>query len=311
MTFKASGMAFGKTAPRTAALALVACLVAASAPATFAATLHVANGFTFAAGGDLLGPYQPLGQAPDPALQAVAGHFRSADLGFANMEGSVFDQADFTGWPAAETGGGFPLSPAAVAKDLRALGITAVSKANNHATDFGTEGLVATLRSLRQAGIAEAGAGTNLAEARAPVYLRTPKGMAALVSTASTFTPMSVAGAVARHGRYIHAGRPGISALHVRQVHLLPQPRLDALRMLLAGIHVSSPEQSWSGELGQSVIGETAGPELDLGSAMFRAGSDQGLASDVNPEDLDAVLTSIREARANARFVLFSMHAHE
>ncbi|MGH8295653.1 MAG: CapA family protein, partial [Steroidobacteraceae bacterium] len=174
----------------TAAAGLFVLFLAAGAPASYAAP-HVEDGFSFAAGGDLIGPNQTLEGAPDPALQAVAKHFRDADLGFANMEGSLFDLATFRGWQAAETGGGYPLAPAVVAKDLRSLGITVVSKANNHATDWGTEGLVATLASLRAAGIAEAGAGMTLAQARAPVYIHTRRGLAALVDTASTFTPMS------------------------------------------------------------------------------------------------------------------------
>ncbi len=82
------------------------------------------NGFSFAAGGDLIGPDQTLRGPPDPKLEAVAKHFRDADLGFANNEGSIFDLSTFKGWQADETGGGWPIAPAAVARDLKALGIT-------------------------------------------------------------------------------------------------------------------------------------------------------------------------------------------
>lgn len=304
-------MSFARGRMDKAAMALAACLAFAASPATPAAGPRVADGFSFAAGGDLLGPYQPLGRASDAALQAVAKHFRDADLGYANMEGSIFDPAAFKGWPAAETGGGYPLAPAAVAEDLHGLGITVVSKANNHATDYGTEGLVATLGSLGKAGIAQAGAGLDLAEARAPVYLATRRGTAALVSAASTFTPMSVAGQEGRHGRYLDRGRPGISALHVLQVHLLPQREFSMLRTALAGIHVSSPEQSWSGELGTTVIGANTGPDLAFGGAVFRAAPERGLDWEMDPGDLRAVLDSIGQARRKAGFVLFSLHAHE
>jgi len=302
---------FGRGKAHMAALALAACLAWAAPPAALAAGPQLADGFSFAAGGDLLGPYQPLGHAPDAALQAVAKHFRDADLGYANMEGSIFDPAAFEGWPAAETGGGYPLAPAAVAEDLRGLGISIVSKANNHATDYGTEGLVATLESLGKAGIAQAGAGLDLAAARAPVYLATRHGTAALVSAASTFTPMSVAGQERRYGRYLDRGRPGISALHVRQVHLLPPREFGMLRTALAGIHVGSPEQSWSGELGTTVIGADTGPDLAFGGAVFRAAPARGLSWEMDPDDLHAVLDGIGQARRKAGFVLFTLHAHE
>ena len=272
---------------------------------------RVEDGFSFAAGGDLIGPNQTLAGASDPKLQAVAEHFRDADLGFANMEGSLFDLDTFHGWQAAENGGGYPIAPAIVAKDLRSLGITVVSKANNHATDWGTEGLVATLESLRAAGVAEAGAGMTLAQARAPVYLQTPRGVAALVDASSTFPPMSVACPPpnARYGPYAR-GCPGISALHVREVHLLPHGEFDELRALLGGLRVTSLRQSWSGELDSALAGQGK-RDLFLGDTVFRSASTHGLTWEMNPQDFHAVIASVREARQHANFVLFSIHAHE
>ena len=292
------------------AAGLLALLLAAYLPAS-AGALRVEDGFSFAAGGDLIGPNQPLAGASDPKLQAVARHFRHSDLGFANMEGSLFDLDTFHGWQAAENGGGYPLAPAIVAKDLRSLGITVVSKANNHATDWGTEGLVATLASLRAAGVAEAGAGMTLAQARAPVYLQTPKGVAALVDTTSTFPPMSVACPPpnVRYGPYAR-GCPGVSALHVREVHLLPYAQFDELRTLLGGLRVTSLRQSWSGELGSALAGQGK-RDLFVGETVFRGASTHGLTWEMNPQDFHAVIAGVREARRHANFVLFSIHAHE
>jgi Bacterial capsule synthesis protein PGA_cap len=292
------------------AAGLIALSLATALPA-FGASLEVENGFSFAAGGDLIGPNQTLEGAPDPRLQTVARHFRDADLGFANMEGSLFDLDTFRGWQAAENGGGYPIAPAVVARDLRSLGITAVSKANNHATDWGTEGLVATLRSLQAADVAEAGAGMTLAQARAPVYLKTRHGIAALVDTASTFPPMAVACPPpnARYGPDAR-GCPGISALHVREVQLLPDAQFHELRSLLGGLRVTSLQQSWSGELGSARTGQGA-PDLVVGDAAFRGAPNRGLSWEMNPQDFQAVIAGIREATLHANFVLFSIHAHE
>lgn len=292
------------------AAGFLALSLAAQAPLSQAAA-GVEDGFSFAAGGDLIGPNQTLAGAADPKLEDVARHFREADLGFANMEGSLFDLAGFKGWQAAETGGGYPIAPAAVARDLRSLGITVVSKANNHGTDWGTEGLVATLESLRAAGVAEAGAGMTLSQARAPVYVQTRHGVAALVDTASTFPPMSVACPPpnARYGRDAR-GCPGISALHVREVHLLPYAQFDQLRALLGGLRGTSLRQSWSGELDSARAGQSA-TDLMVGETAFRGAAASGLTWEMNPQDFQDVIASVRAARQHANFVLFSIHAHE
>ena len=261
----------------------------------------VPDGFTFAAGGDLIGPYHTLQGVEDPPFfNGVVPLLKSADVGFANQEGSIFDLPAFPGSPAAENGGGIPQSPLSVAHDLRAMGITMVSKANNHATDWGTEGLVVTQQSLRSAGIVFAGSGLSEAEARAPGYLDTPKGKAALVSAASTFTNMSVAGAPGtRRGQPTHA-RPGISVLHVEQIQLRPVDEVARLRSIVYGGAGASPGG-----------GGASRDEVEVGGQVFRAAPARGATWEMNKADEAAIVSAVRDARANASFVLFAIHAHE
>ena len=65
----------------------------------------------------------------------------------------------------------FRADPSAV-RTLEAGGVDFACLANNHANDFGTDGLIETLRVLDASGIAHAGAGSDLAEARAPAHLK-------------------------------------------------------------------------------------------------------------------------------------------
>lgn len=250
------------------------------------------DGFTVALGGDMIGPYHPLPGPEDTSFGRIADLFRKADLGFANQEGSILDLAQFTGFPAAETGGGYLQQLPEMASAMRSMGLTIVSKANNHATDFGTEGLVTTLKYLKDAGVAQAGAGVSEAEARAPGFVQTPKGIAALVDCASTFTPLSQAGAaVLRHGKLTNA-RPGISVLHLREVRLVPSSEIEHLRAL--------GEDSFSPPT-----------EARIGDIVFRAADRDGWLWEMSPTDHAAILSSVNHARVQAGFVLFSIHAHE
>ncbi len=63
----------------------------------------------------------------------------------------------------------------AVVETLKAARVDLACVANNHSLDFGYQGLLETLRLLDQAGIGHAGAGPDLASARAPAVL-TAKG---------------------------------------------------------------------------------------------------------------------------------------
>jgi len=279
------------------AIALTSLALALASTASRVPPNTVPDGFTFAAGGDLIGPYHTLQGVDDPAFfNGVAPLFRNADVGFANQEGSIFDLETFPGSPAAENGGGIPQSPVAVARDLKAVGITVVSKANNHATDWGTEGLVVTQQSLAAAGIAFAGSGMSEAEARAPAYLDTPKGKAALVATASTFTRMSVAGPPGTRRGHPTRARPGISALHVEDIELRPADQVATLRAIIYG---------------GDGVSRGSGDQVDVGDQVFRASDKRGESWVMNKTDEAAIINSVSEARKNASFVLFAIHAHE
>jgi poly-gamma-glutamate synthesis protein (capsule biosynthesis protein) len=256
---------------------------------------NVPDGFTFAAAGDLISP-KPFNLATDKTLAPVADLFLRSNLGFANQEGAIFDLQSFKGWPAAENGGGTPVSPVGVAANLKSMGITIVAKANNHATDWGTEGLMATLTALKSAGIVQAGAGKGLSEARAPGYVEAGRGLAAVVSVASTFTPMSVAAAASDYRGIAAQSRPGISVLHVRMVRRIPEAEFAALRSTSGGAAYPTPGRN---------------DEVRMGDLLFRSSSSRGWSWEMAPEDETAVLAAVREARAHAEFVLFTIHAHQ
>ncbi len=274
---------------------LLAANLAAAAPSAMSHPMQVPDGFTFAAAGDMIGPYHDV-DLKDPSFAQVTALFRGADLGFANQEGSIFDLKTYKGYPAAENGGGYPLQPAAFARTIKAMGISLVSKANNHATDWGTEGLAETLGWLAAAGVTQAGAGAGLEAARAPAYFETVKGRIALVDTASTFPPMAVAGPPVTRFNIASRPRVGISALHVRQVGLVTPQQLAALRGIAGPLDFGGSPQS---------------SEVRLGDQVFRASAKTGTAWETNKEDETAILNSVKAARARANFVLFSIHAHQ
>jgi poly-gamma-glutamate capsule biosynthesis protein CapA/YwtB (metallophosphatase superfamily) len=255
-------------------------------------TARAPDNFTFAAGGDMIGPYRTLPATPDPGFARVIALFRGADLGFANQEGSIFDLKTFPGTPAAENGGGYPLQPSSFARDLKAIGITMVSKANNHATDWGTEGLAATLGWLVVSGVTVGGAGPGLEAARAPAYRDMVKTRVALVDTASTFPPMAVAGPpVARFG-VNSKPRVGIAPLHVREVGRVSPQQLVTMRQISGSLDIGGDAHHV--RLGDQVFSDQSGPRWEM-----------------DQDDENAVLSSVKQARAHAGFVLFSIHAHQ
>lgn len=98
----------------------------------------------------------------DDSHQQLFRLMQEADLAYGNLEFSMNDhpelQRPFYNFRA----------PPAFAWEVAAIGINMVSMANNHALDFGGDGLRDCLKALDRANITHAGAGVTLAAAREP-----------------------------------------------------------------------------------------------------------------------------------------------
>jgi hypothetical protein len=105
---------------------------------------------------------QQISNLPEPDHQQLFRIMQEADLAFGNLEFSMNDHPELQ-----RPFYNFRASPA-FAWELAALGINIVGMANNHALDFGPQGLEDCLTALDRASIDHAGAGLSLAEARSP-----------------------------------------------------------------------------------------------------------------------------------------------
>jgi poly-gamma-glutamate synthesis protein (capsule biosynthesis protein) len=256
--------------------------------------LHVPDGFTVGAVGDLI-ISRPLSQYDSrlPGFKAVLDLLHHNDALCGNMESTIFDARAFNGAPYSWDGDWTNSSLPAVAQDLHAMGFGLVSRANNHVMDWGPEGMRETGRWLDEAGIIHAGTGENRGLARAAQFLETVKARVALVSVASTFRPTTEA--LPTEGAA--PGRPGLSALHLTKVIELPEPAMAAL----AAVDCASHGRHCG----------TSPAVLDLFETHYRVGPRFAYAYRMDDEDLAEILKSIREAKQNADFVIVSIHSHE
>jgi poly-gamma-glutamate synthesis protein (capsule biosynthesis protein) len=271
-------------------------------------TLSHAQDITIAVAGDAIGPYQPVTPQRDARFEQVMAILKGADAAFANQEGSVFDIAGFSGSVGPEDGGGHPLSTLSVARDLKLIGLSIMSKANNHAVDFGLEGLRASEQSLDAAGIVHAGSGDSEAAARAPAYLATSKGRVALVAAASTYPEMARAGPPVEMDGVTLRARPGVNTLRTHQTILVTPAQMDALQKMAAP-RTDRPEKTPSSAV--RMTRELHVWDLHSGQQFYRVGNPPGLRYEMDPGDLAGILDSVRTARQHADVAVLSLHAHE
>lgn len=225
----------------------------------------------------------------EPAFLSLMSLVRGADAAFTNLE-TLFH--DYEGWPAHESGGTWMRSEPALVKELTWAGFDLVSRANNHAGDFGPAGLLTTSRHVIAAGLVEAGVGRSLAEAREARFLETPRARIALVSAASTFPPHSRAGDT----RGDMPARPGLNPLRFTTTYIVTPARLEELKRAAA-----------------EVTGRPApeGDRLTFVGRQFVAGPTPGTRTEPDKNDVAAIARVVESAATLADLVIVSLHCHE
>src|SRR5262245_55005430 len=153
----------------------------------------------------------------------------SADATFANLETAVHRYLE---GHQNISGGTYMTTEPHLLEDLKWLGVSFVSTANNHAFDYGEEGVLATCRYLDAAGIVHAGSGRHLREARAPAYLDVKRGRIALIAATATMPAHSIAGVQ----RPDTPGRPGVNPLRHTMSYIVDQRGFEEIRRLGAAL---------------------------------------------------------------------------
>lgn len=249
---------------------------------------NTAPEFTMALTGDSI-ITRALSVYEEPAYLEMIEMIRGADVAFTNLEVLLHD---YEMAPAARSGGTWMRADPKMADELAWAGFDLVAMANNHSGDYGVEGMIATIKHTRDAGLVGAGTGGSLTSAREAKFLETTKARVALISMSSTITPHSVAG----RSRDDIPARPGLSPLRFTTTQTVPLDTMEKLRDAATA-------------LGQPV-GEN--PErLSFSGETYVVGDALRVRTSPDEDDLVEIAAVVRNAKQLADYVIVTIHAHE
>jgi len=188
------------------------------------------------------------------------------------------------------------------------MGFNLFATANNHSMDYGVQGVLDTIQTLRKGGAVYAGTGVDLGHARAPGYLSTGHGRVALVACASTFPPDSPAG----QARPDIRGRPGLNPLRY-DVHYRVSPSdFDALRKLNDNLKLTAAPGGTAANPAMTFVFPPSGPSGNYGTYVtFEQNEHPGVTTTPDKRDVEGLTHSIEDARYFADYVVAAIHAHE
>jgi poly-gamma-glutamate capsule biosynthesis protein CapA/YwtB (metallophosphatase superfamily) len=241
----------------------------------------------------------------DPKLVGILGGRAfpaETTVAISDLQTTFIDPVTFSGYPYAWDTAHVYTAPVNVAADLKEHGLSILALANGHALDWGIEGMHATSAALDAAGVKHAGTGDREALARMACFFDEPggKGRIALLAAGSSYRPTT--NALSPHGAA--PGRPGISALELMPVQLVPPQQRAELQQLACRFR-------YPGDAGHCEHLATMPATTDVFGSRFASGaapSDSHTSRyELNMVQVANELRSVREAKQNSDLAVLSI----
>jgi len=226
----------------------------------------------------------------DAGLEGVENLLQSASLAITNLEENLLDPANIPSAADAQEIR-WPYGTKKTARDLRRMGFTILSLANNHAIDYGVDSVSRTAQILDGVGLLHAGTGADLERARTPVFIGPPGRRVAMIAVATSVDPESRA--TPTRGEIL--GRPGVNALKYA-----PDVTVDAQTF-------ATLKQS---PIAQAAVGKRTS-ELTMSGKVIKKGERTSVRIVADDQDTYEILAQIKQARAKAEVVIVTVHSHE
>src|SRR3954468_7108927 len=157
----------------------------------------------------------------EPDYLKIRDILTSTDAVFANFESCCHPHLEDP-FAQRQGGGSYSTTEPKHLEGLKWLGVNMVASGSSHADEYGTKGILDTLRYLDEAGIVHAGSGRHLAEARSPAYLDRANGRIGLVAATAQFHPSFRAG----DQRADTLGWPGVNGVRHKDIYTVDQQTL-------------------------------------------------------------------------------------
>lgn len=242
----------------------------------------------------------PFPAAYAPMLKKIADFIGSCDVRLTNLETNL---SDFEFCGNAYSGGTWLNTRRKYMDHLTRLGFNFYGNANNHAMDYGREGLLSTIAELDARKLAHAGTGRSLEEAAAPAILSVRGEKVAVFAVDASMADPSRAG---RATKQLPA-RPGVNFLRHKTVHRVSEEEIESLKSIAKKIGIN-----FMREMSIATGYSTLDPE-----GVFHFG-DQEFTTDLSVPatqchagDKKRLLDAVREAKKSCSLVFMLVHCHD
>lgn len=269
----------------------------------------------------------PVSGYKAPEFLKFVDYLRDADVTLTNLECAIQDGSDPPAFVSgAVASGTYMGAPPSMIDEMKFLGVDVACAGTNHASDFGDQGILRTIRYLRERGMPFSGIGASLTEATRACYVDTAAGRRVATISVCDWGPKGQLdlqmpwpmGHMPSDDRPPYRPRPGVSLLRYGAVTHVERRTFDELRR--ASAYLGWEEVKDLRRRGILRTDPLVGPrqidwEVDtdnefyfMGRKFVVAEGTPGSSTFAYEEDVLRILNEVREARRQADIVIVALH---
>ncbi len=235
----------------------------------------------------------------DVEYKEVADYIKTCDVKITNLETNL---TDFEYFGNAYSGGTWINTRREYLKYLKEYGFNFYGNANNHAMDYGHNGLLSTISTLEENGLAHAGTGDSLSSAEKPAILDIDGKKVAIFAVDASFEIASKAGNATKN----LSARPGVNYLGHNDYFYVTDEEMEQLKSIAKNTKINFARE-------RSIRTGFSNPDPD-GQFMFAGNAfttdKTKPSSECNKSDLNRILGGIKKAKEENDYVFIQVHCH-
>ncbi len=242
----------------------------------------------------------PFPEYYNEQFNRLASEIKSCDVRMTNLETNL---SDFEYWGNAYSGGTWINTKREYLEYLKGYGFNFYGTANNHVMDYGHNGMLSTIKTLDDNGLAHAGTGDTLDNAEKPAILNIDGKKVAIFAVDTSFKVGSKAG---RANKYLK-GRPGVNYLRYSESFYVTPEQMEQLKGIAKDTHLN-----FYHELYVATGFENPDPEgqMKFGEINFTTEKNEPRTK-CNKVDLERIINNIKKAKEECDYVFILIHCHK
>lgn len=236
----------------------------------------------------------------DTEIKKMVDFIDSVDVKVTNLETNL---SDFEYFPNQFSGGTWLNTKREYVKDLTRFNFDVYGTANNHAMDYGHQGLLSTLKTLDDNNLPHCGSGESLEKAETPVFVEKKGVKVGVLAVDCVLEAPAMAGKETKALK----SRPGVNYLRKIKTFRVSCEELEQLKSIAKSSRINFNRDNL---IATGFVTEETDGVFVFGDKRFTCDQNYPVTK-CNKADLNRLINGVKSAKEKCDYLIMMVHCHD